>query len=47
MIDGFSSYNQISVLPEDREKTIFTTLWGTFTYAKMPFGLMNAGALFQ
>jgi hypothetical protein len=47
MIDGFSSYNQISVLPEDREKTSFTTPWGTFMYTKIPFGLMNAGATFQ
>jgi hypothetical protein len=47
MIDGFSSYNQISVLPEDREKTPFTTPWGTFMYSKIPFGLMNAGATFQ
>jgi ribonuclease HI len=47
MIDGFSSYNQISVMPEDREKTSFTTPWGTFMYAKMPFGLMNVGATFQ
>jgi ribonuclease HI len=47
MIDGFSSYNHISVMPEDKEKTAFTTPWGTFMYAKMPFGLMNAGATFQ
>jgi ribonuclease HI len=47
MIDGFSGYNQVSVLPEDREKTTFTTPWGTFMYAKMPFGLMNAGETFQ
>jgi hypothetical protein len=47
MIDGFSRYNQISVMPEDREKTTFTTPWGTFMYAKMPFGLMNAGATFH
>jgi hypothetical protein len=47
MIDGFSGYNQISVHPEDREKTTFTTPWGTFMYAKMPFGLMNAGETFQ
>jgi hypothetical protein len=47
MIDGFSGYNQISVLPEDREKMTFTTPWGTFMYAKMPFGLMNAGQPFR
>jgi hypothetical protein len=47
MIDGFSGYNQVSVLPEDREKTAFTTPWGTFMYAKMSFRLMNAGATFQ
>jgi hypothetical protein len=34
-------------LPKDREKMAFTTPWGTFMYAKMPFGLMNAGANFQ
>jgi hypothetical protein len=47
MIDGFSGYNQISVMLEDREKTTFTTPWGTFMYAKMPFGLMNVGETFQ
>jgi hypothetical protein len=47
MIDGFSGYNQVFVLPEDREKMTFTTRWGTFMYAKMPFGLMNAGETFQ
>ena len=47
MIDGFSDYNQISILPEDREKTTFTTPWGTFMYAKIPFGLMNAGETIQ
>jgi len=46
MIDGFSCYNQISVLPEDREKTTFTTPWGTFMYAKISFGLMNVGSTF-
>jgi hypothetical protein len=43
----FSGYNQIMVHPDDQEKTTFTTPWGTFMYAKMPFGLMNAGAKFQ
>jgi hypothetical protein len=47
MIDGFSGYNQIAVNEHDKEKTTFTTPWGTFIYDKMPFGLMNAGATFQ
>jgi hypothetical protein len=46
MIDDFSEYNQIFVLPKDREKTTFTTPWGTFMYAKLPFGFMNTGATF-
>jgi hypothetical protein len=47
MIDGFSGYNHIVVHEDDREKTVFTTPWGTFMYDKIPFGLMNAGATFQ
>jgi hypothetical protein len=47
MLDGFSGYNQIMVHPDDQENTAFTTPWGTFMYAKMPFGLMNAGETFQ
>jgi hypothetical protein len=46
MIDWFSSYNQIVVNKDDKEKAAFTTAWGTFMYDKMPFGLMNAGATF-
>jgi len=46
-LDGYSGVNQIVVAEEDREKTVFTTPWGTFMYAKMLFGLMNAGATFQ
>ena len=47
MVDGFSGYNQIAMHPDDKEKTAFTTPWGTFMYDKMPFGLMNAGGTFQ
>jgi hypothetical protein len=47
MIDGFSSYNQIAMHQNDKEKTTFTTPWGTFMYDKMIFGLMNAGENFQ
>jgi hypothetical protein len=47
LLDGYSGYNQIAVCEEDKEKTTFTTPWGTFMYDKIPFGLMNAGATFQ
>ena len=32
---------------EDMEKTMFVTLWGTFCYKVMSFGLKNAGATYQ
>jgi hypothetical protein len=47
MMDGFLGYNQVEMHPDDREKTTFTTPWGTFMYEKIPFGLINAGAMFQ
>ena len=47
MLDGFSSYNQVNVDMTDIENTTFTTPWGTFMYARMPFGLTNTGATFQ
>jgi hypothetical protein len=47
MLDGYSGYNKISLMEEDKKKTTFTTPWGTFMYEKMPFGLMNAGETFQ
>ena len=46
-IDGFSRYNQISMVPEDRERVSFTTLWGIYYYRVMPFGLKNIGATYQ
>lgn len=47
LLDGFFRYNKILVHLEDQDKTAFTTPWGTFKYAKMSFGLMNARATFQ
>lgn len=47
MLNGFSSYNQISVVEVDQHKITFTTPWRTFTYNRMPFGLINAGETFQ
>ncbi|PKI68468.1 hypothetical protein CRG98_011157 [Punica granatum] len=32
---------------KDKLKTTITTMWGTFCYRVMPFGLKNAGATYQ
>ena len=47
MLDRFSSYNEVEVEEKDQHKTTFTTPWGTFAYHKMPFRLINDGAIFQ
>ena len=46
-LDGYSSYNKISISPEDQEKTTFTSPYHTFAFRRMPFGLCNASATFQ
>lgn len=46
-LDSFSGYNQILVHPDGQLKTTFRTKWGTYTYQKMPFGLINVGATFK
>lgn len=47
MMDGFFGYNQVVVHQDDQKKMTFTTPWGTFMYARMPFGLINVGATFK
>ena len=46
-LDGYSSYTQIAIAPEDQEKTTFTCPYETFAFRRMPFGLCNAPATFQ
>jgi len=46
-LDSYSGYNQITVDPQDQEKTAFTCPFGIFAYRKMTFGLCNAPATFQ
>ncbi|XP_070032023.1 uncharacterized protein [Nicotiana tomentosiformis] len=46
-LDGYSSYNQISIAPEDQEKTTFNCPYGTYAFKRMLFGLCNALAAFQ
>ena len=45
-LDGYSSYNQITIAPEDQENTTFTCPYGTFAFRRMPFGLCNAPSTF-
>jgi hypothetical protein len=47
LLDGYSGYNQVLVKEKDQFKTAFTTKWGTMAYRRMPFGLSNAGTMFQ
>ena len=46
-MDTFSGYNQISMDPDDQEKTSFVTAQGTYCYRVMLFGLKNEGATYQ
>ena len=46
-LDGYSGYNQISIAPEDQEKTTFTCPFGTFSFKRIPFCLCNAPGIFQ
>ena len=45
-MDAFSGYNQISMDPNDQEKTSFVTGQGTYCYRMMPFELKNAGSTY-
>jgi len=47
LADGFSGYNQIKMYPEDEKHTSFRTHVGVYCYIVMPFGLKNAGAIYQ
>ena len=46
-MDAFSGYNQIKMDEEDQEKTAFIISYGLYCYKVMPFGLKNAGAMYQ
>jgi hypothetical protein len=45
-LDGYSSYHQILMHPDDQSKTTFTCPYDTFAYRRMPFGVCNAPSSF-
>ena len=46
-LDLYLGFWQVPVPPEDRDKTAFVTHDGLFRCTAMPFGLVNAPAVFQ
>ncbi|XP_075645609.1 uncharacterized protein LOC142616695 [Castanea sativa] len=46
-LDAFQGYHQIALAAEDQEKTAFLTPDANYHYTVMPFGLKNAGAIYQ
>ena len=46
-MDGFSSYYQILMALEDMESYSFITMWGTYYYRVMQFGLKSVEAAYQ
>ncbi|KAL0383075.1 UNVERIFIED_CONTAM: Retrovirus-related Pol polyprotein from transposon gypsy [Sesamum calycinum] len=47
MMDAYQGYHQIFMAEEERDKNSFITKNGIYCYNVMPFGLKNAGAMYQ
>jgi hypothetical protein len=46
-LDAYSGYHQIKMKESDHLVTSFITLFGTYCYVTMSFGLKNTGAIYQ
>ncbi|KAI3770600.1 hypothetical protein L6452_01740 [Arctium lappa] len=46
-MDAYSGYNQILIHRDYQEKMTFMTYKGIYCYKVMPFGLKNAGSMYQ
>ncbi|GKA34753.1 reverse transcriptase domain-containing protein [Tanacetum coccineum] len=47
LLDAYKGYHKIQMAEGDEDKIAFFTGKGVFCYLKMPFGLKNAGAIYQ
>ena len=45
-LDASSELWQILIAPKARDKTTFTTRFGTYAFTRIPFGLKNAPATY-
>jgi hypothetical protein len=46
-LDAYLGYHQIKMKESDQLATLFVTPYSTYCYVTMPFGLKNAGAMYQ
>ena len=46
-LDTFQGYHQIPLALDDQEKTAFVTPIRNYHYKMIPFGLKNAGSIYQ
>src|SRR3954467_14660476 len=46
-VDAYSGFHQILLNLDDQIKIPFITPYGAYCYRTMPFGLRNAGAMYQ
>ena len=47
MLDASAAYHTIPVEPKTQPLLAFVTPWGLYTFLRMPFGAMNAGATYS
>lgn len=46
-VDGSGAFHAVTIKPEHREKTAFSTPWGLWQFKQMPFGLCNAPSTYS
>ena len=46
-LDACEAYHAVRIKPGSRACTDFISLYGTFQYIRMPFGLANAGSMYS